>query len=81
MTIKLNFDKTDLRKLLNHIKWLKEVGLISSYDINNPDSEDKETIKFIQNLIEEAEKDIAEGRVYTTEEAKQILANWQQTPE
>ena len=30
----------------------------------------------ILNNIDRAEKDIAEGRVYTTEEAKQRLSKW-----
>lgn len=38
-----------------------------------------ETDKFIQNILEDAEKDIEEGKVYTPEQAKQILAEWQQT--
>ncbi len=32
----------------------------------------------ILNKIEKAEKDISEGKVYTTEEAKQRLSKWLQ---
>ncbi len=32
----------------------------------------------ILNKIEKAEKDIAEGKVYTTQEAKQRLSKWLQ---
>lgn len=81
MTLKLNFKEADLKKLLNHIKWLQEIGLISSYEFQTIQEkiEDEESNRFIEEMINEAEEDIKNGRVYSSEEAKQIISQWQQS--
>ena len=33
MTLQLNFDKTNSTKLLQHLEWLREIGLIDSFKI------------------------------------------------
>lgn len=79
MTLKLNFKEANLKKLLNHIKWLEEIGLISSYEFQSIQDkiEAENSSRFIKEMIDEAEEDIKNGRVYTSEEAKQILSQRQ----
>lgn len=78
MTLQINFDTADQGKLLKHIKWLAEIGLVKSYVLKETaEAQQESTDDFIANMIEAGEKDFANGNVYTHEEVKQKLKEWQ----
>lgn len=82
MTIRLNFNTTNRKKLLGIVKWLKEIGLIESFDLDakkekseREPEEDTET--FIARMIKEGEEEVANGEVYSQAEVEQKVKEWQ----
>ncbi len=73
MTVQLNFDKTNQQRLLPLLEWLREIGLVKSYQVADA-AVDGEV--FLNKMLENAEKDIAEGNLMTSEEVTQSLENW-----
>lgn len=77
MTLVLNFsDNTSLQQLKQLAEWLKGTGLIKSFKIAPaaPDEPDADT--FVEEMLMDAEADIAAGRTYTSDEAKKELEKW-----
>jgi hypothetical protein len=73
MTVQLNFDKINHQRLLPLLEWLREIGLVKSYQVADT-TVDGEV--FLNRMLENAEKDIAEGNLMTSEEVTQNLENW-----
>ena len=81
MTIRLNFNITNHKKLLGIVKWLKEIGLIESFQLEPKKEEeiDSETDKFIAEMIEKGEENFAKGNVYTQAEVEQKMQVWMES--
>ncbi|MBI5915402.1 MAG: UPF0175 family protein [Bacteroidetes bacterium] len=73
MTVQLNFDKTNQQRLLPLLEWLREIGLVKSYQVADT-AVDGEV--FLNRMLENAEKDIAEGNLMKSEEVLKGLKNW-----
>jgi len=71
MTVQLNFDKINQQRLLPLLEWLREIGLVKSYQVADSAAVDGEV--FLNRMLENAEKDIAEGNLMTSEEVTQNL--------
>jgi hypothetical protein len=74
MTVQLNFDKINQQRLLSLLEWLREIGLVKSYQIADSAAVDGEV--FLNRMLEHAEKDIAEGNLMSSGEVTQNLENW-----
>ena len=78
MTVQLNFDKANQQRLLPLLEWLREIGLVKSFqvaaEVANPPAVDGEV--FLNKMLENAQKDIAEGNLMTPEEVTQNIENW-----
>lgn len=81
MTIKLNFNITNHKKLLGIVKWLKEIGLIESFQLEPKEEHqsDNETDKFITEMIKKGEENFAKGNVYTQAEVEQKMQKWMES--
>ncbi len=53
------------------LEWLREIGLVKSYQLADGDAVNGEV--FLNRMLENAEKDIAEGNLMTSEEVTQTL--------
>lgn len=73
MTVQLNFDKINQQRLMPLLEWLREIGLVKSYQVADA-AVDGEV--FLNKMLENAEKDIAEGNLMTSEEVTQNLENY-----
>lgn len=56
------------------LEWLREIGLVKSYQVADSAAVDGEV--FLNRMLENAEKDIAEGNLMTSEEVQKSLKNW-----
>jgi hypothetical protein len=78
MTVQLNFDKANQQRLLPLFEWLREIGLVKSFqvatDATASPAVDGEV--FLNQILENAEKDLAEGNLMTSEEVTKNLENW-----
>jgi hypothetical protein len=74
MTVQLNFDKVNQQRLMPLLEWLREIGLVKSYQVADAAAPNGEV--FLNQMLENAEKDIAEGHLMTSEEVTQNLENW-----
>ncbi|TAK35837.1 MAG: hypothetical protein EPO28_14100 [Saprospiraceae bacterium] len=78
MTVQLNFDKANQRRLLPLLEWLREIGLVKSFqvatDATASPAVDGEV--FLYQMPENAEKDLAQGNLMTSEEVLKGLKNW-----
>ncbi|MBI5916621.1 MAG: hypothetical protein HY842_14685 [Bacteroidetes bacterium] len=76
MTLVLNFsDNTSLQQLKQLAEWLKGTGLIKSFKIALAAPEESDTDTFVEEMLMDAEADIAAGRTYTSDEAKNVAAH------
>ncbi len=83
MTLHLNFSEKANQEQLQILGiWLKEMGLVKSFKISdltlediNPEGETN-TDSFVENMLRESNADIENGRVYTSEEAKELVQKW-----
>lgn len=75
MTLKIDFDNANRQKILQHLKWLAEIGLIKSFKEekkeNNPKKSTEESIK---EMIANGENDIATGAIHTQSEVEQKIS-------
>ncbi len=78
MTIKINFNITNHKKLLGIVKWLKEIGLIESFQLEPKEEQQpvKETDRFIAEMIKKGEENFTKGNVYTQAEVEQKMKVW-----
>jgi hypothetical protein len=74
MTVQLNFDKINQQRLMPLLDWLREIGLVKSYQVADSAAIDGEV--FLNQMLENAEKDIVEGNLMSSEEVTQNLENW-----
>ena len=80
MTLHLDFSETTKPEQLHILAlWLKEMGLVQSFKISEMPLDDVEVIgepdtdSFVEKMLENAERDIANGRTYSSEEAKKMV--------
>lgn len=74
MTAQLDFDKANQQRLLPLLEWLREIGLVKSYQVGESATLDGGA--FLNRMLENAEKDIADSNLMTSEEVTQNLENW-----
>ena len=73
MTLKLNFDKAKQKKLIALIEWLQEVGLVTSFKIEEgieDEISDEEADEILTAL-----EDVESGNYLTHEEVLKNLKN------
>ena len=80
MTIKLEFDKSFLNKLIQHLDWLKGLGVVKSYEVENKHTTITENPsdgeELIEDMMQKADEAIADGNLLTTEEVTKRTENW-----
>lgn len=77
MRLVLNFSENTTEQQLNRLdEWLKEMGLIESFEIVPPAQKEPDTDVFVEEMLVEAEADFAAGRIYSSDEAKKELEKW-----
>jgi cell division protein FtsX len=77
MTLELNYQKDQQTRLLQHIQWLLEIGLIESYDLK-----EKEEIEVSEEDVEallKARQDVKNGNFLTHEEVKTKFSEWRKS--
>lgn len=79
MTVKLNFDKIHQQRLLQLLEWLKGIGVVKSYEVDKNHSFIKEPLdgeELLDDMLQQAEKDILAGNLLTSEEVTTRIENW-----
>lgn len=78
MTLQLNFTESQQIKLVRHIQWLMEVGLIESYKVRQEEEADEPEVtdEEFQSMLQ-ASQEVKEGKFYSHEEVKSIASTWQ----
>lgn len=81
MTIHLEISKKNKKKIFQLLTWLKETGMIKSFETNDIDSENdtltnEKAEDYLMTVIKESEKDIENGNIYTQKEAQQKVEEW-----
>jgi len=78
MTLKIDFDNANRQKILQHLNWLAEIGLIKSFKEERKENEPKQpTEEFIKEMITDGEAEIVKGAVHTQSEVEQKIKEWQ----
>jgi len=77
MTLQLNFDKTKMKFLIVQIKWLQEIGLITSFKIDKPEDDELEgefdlSDEEVEALLKVA-KEVKNGDFITLDKLKKEL--------
>lgn len=80
MTIKLNFDNNNYVKLIQMLDWLKGMGVVTSYEVENKQHTltenplDGEAL--IEDMMVKGDEAIAAGDLLTADEVSKSVENW-----
>ena len=78
MTLKIDFDNANRKKILQHLNWLVEIGLIKSFkEETKENTPNKTTEEFINEMVSKGEAEIANEKVYAQTEVEQKIKEWQ----
>ncbi len=77
MTLELNYKKDQQNKLLQHIQWLLEIGMIDSYDLKTRDDFEVSDEDF-EGLLK-AREDVKNGNYLTNEDIKTKFSEWRKS--
>ena len=76
MTLQLNFQEKNQEKVLELVNWLRNIGLVDSFDFSNANNELEPSEEVIARL-KKGKTEILEGKFYTHEAVKTKIEQWQ----
>ena len=78
MIFQLHSDNSNFKKLIAHLKWLQDLGVINSFELKESDQQylNQDSKDILNNMLKEGEADYKNGNTFSPEEVKSMIDTW-----